>query len=85
MNCEYRIIIKIDVKKSKTLKYKGFALNYYLAEKVGFEPTVPYDITSFQDWLLKPLGHFSTSYYNSIAYFLILSILNFKFYYIYEK
>ena len=30
-----------------------------LAERVGFEPTVGYPITSFQDWLLKPLGHLS--------------------------
>ena len=27
-----------------------------LAERVGFEPTVGFPITSFQDWLLKPLG-----------------------------
>ena len=30
-----------------------------LAERVGFEPTVGCPITSFQDWLLKPLGHLS--------------------------
>ena len=30
-----------------------------MAEEVGFEPTVPFDSTSFQDWLLKPLGHSS--------------------------
>ena len=30
-----------------------------LAERVGFEPTVHCCITSFQDWLLKPLGHLS--------------------------
>ncbi len=29
------------------------------AEKVGFEPTVPFGITGFQDQLLKPLGHLS--------------------------
>ena len=29
------------------------------AERVGFEPTVPYGITGFQDQLLKPLGHLS--------------------------
>ena len=33
-------------------------------ERVGFEPTVPYGITSFQDWLLKPLGHLSLSKIN---------------------
>ena len=31
-----------------------------MAERVGFEPTVPFDITGFQDQLLKPLGHLST-------------------------
>ena len=31
----------------------------YMAERVGFEPTVPCDITGFQDRLLKPLGHLS--------------------------
>ena len=30
-----------------------------LAERVGFEPTVGCPITSFQDWLLKTLGHLS--------------------------
>ena len=30
-----------------------------MAEKVGFEPTVPFGITGFQDRLLKPLGHLS--------------------------
>ena len=32
---------------------------FSLAERVGFEPTVGFPITSFQDWLLKPLGHLS--------------------------
>ena len=40
-----------------------------LAERVGFEPTVHCCITSFQDWLLKPLGHLSVRnqlyYYNT--------------------
>ena len=30
-----------------------------LAERVGFEPTVPFGITGFQDQLHKPLGHLS--------------------------
>ena len=30
-----------------------------VAERVGFEPTVPFGITGFQDQLLKPLGHLS--------------------------
>ena len=34
-------------------------LNIMLAERVGFEPTVPLGITGFQDRLLKPLGHLS--------------------------
>ena len=33
--------------------------SFLLAERVGFEPTVGCPITSFQDWLLKPLGHLS--------------------------
>ena len=32
-----------------------------MAEKVGFEPTVPFSITGFQDRLLKPLGHLSVT------------------------
>ena len=31
-----------------------------LAESVRFELTVGFPITSFQDWLLKPLGQLST-------------------------
>ena len=31
-----------------------------LAEREGFEPPVPFDITGFQDQRLKPLGHLST-------------------------
>ena len=31
----------------------------FMAERVGFEPTVPFGITGFQDQLLKPLGHLS--------------------------
>ena len=33
--------------------------SHFLAERVGFEPTVPLSITGFQDQLLKPLGHLS--------------------------
>ena len=32
---------------------------FYVTERVGFEPTVPFGITGFQDQLLKPLGHLS--------------------------
>ena len=32
----------------------------FMAERVGFEPTVPFGITGFQDQLLKPLGHLSS-------------------------
>ena len=32
-----------------------------LAEREGFEPPVPFDITGFQDQRLKPLGHLSMS------------------------
>ncbi len=31
----------------------------FLAERVGFEPTAPFEVTGFQDQLLKPLGHLS--------------------------
>ena len=37
-----------------------FSTSMQLAEREGFEPPVPFDITSFQDWRLKPLGHLST-------------------------
>ena len=30
---------------------------YFLAEGAGFEPAAPYEVTGFQDQLLKPLGH----------------------------
>ena len=30
-----------------------------MAEREGFEPPVPFGITSFQDWRLQPLGHLS--------------------------
>ena len=46
------------VRRDKTpgfLKTRRFVV----AERVGFEPTVGCPITSFQDWLLKPLGHLS--------------------------
>ena len=39
-----------------------------LAERVGFEPTVRCRITSFQDWLLKPLGHLSIGIHDSILH-----------------
>ena len=32
---------------------------FLLAEREGFEPPVPFDITGFQDQLHKPLGHLS--------------------------
>ena len=38
-----------------------------MAERVGFEPTVPCEITGFQDQLLKPLGHLSMSDHLLIA------------------
>ena len=42
------------------LEYFSKHSNYFiLAERVGFEPTVPLSITGFQDQLLKPLGHLS--------------------------
>ena len=38
-----------------------------LAERIGFEPTVPFGITGFQDQLHKPLGHLSSSSFCIIA------------------
>ena len=45
-----------------------------MAERVGFEPTVPFGITGFQDQLLKPLGHLST-----LLIFLVLVFVCFCF------
>ena len=58
----------------KTLKhFEIFPVSFNLmAERVGFEPTVPFGITGFQDQLLKPLGHLSISCYISIASFFIV-------------
>ena len=39
--------------------YIGLQGSMKVAEREGFEPPVPFDITSFQDWRLKPLGHLS--------------------------
>ena len=36
-----------------------FSMPLHLAEREGFEPPVPFDITGFQDQRLKPLGHLS--------------------------
>ena len=44
---------------SLTKKCPRMGGTFLLAERVGFEPTVGCPITSFQDWLLKPLGHLS--------------------------
>ena len=46
---------------TKTGKTPSFFITkrFSVAERVGFEPTVGCPITSFQDWLLKPLGHLS--------------------------
>ncbi len=46
--------------KNKKTRQSSFKYcRFFLAESVGFEPTVPFGITSFQDWLLKPLGQLS--------------------------
>ena len=54
--------------------------NGMLAERVGFEPTVHCCITSFQDWLLKPLGHLSAriQLYYYTTYFLCCQALKRK-------
>ena len=41
------------------LEYFSWTKLKKMAERVGFEPTVPCGITGFQDQLLKPLGHLS--------------------------
>ena len=41
------------------LRPLGYFSIYNLAEREGFEPPVPFDITGFQDQRLKPLGHLS--------------------------
>ena len=46
----------ISLKKTYAL-YQSIGL--FLAESVRFELTVGRPITSFQDWLLKPLGQLS--------------------------
>ena len=43
----------------KKIQPTAHAMSCIVAERVGFEPTVGCPITSFQDWLLKPLGHLS--------------------------
>ncbi len=54
--------------KAKSKKYLVCVYNYdfritviqlFQTENVGFEPTVPFGITGFQDQLLKPLGQLS--------------------------
>ena len=39
-----------------------------LAERIGFEPTVPFDITGFQDQRLQPLGHLSLNQTSNCYY-----------------
>ncbi len=44
---------------NKLLSFFAAVKSPVKTEKVGFEPTVPFGITGFQDQLLKPLGHLS--------------------------
>ncbi len=44
---------------NKLLSFLAAVKSPVKTEKVGFEPTVPFGITGFQDQLLKPLGHLS--------------------------
>ena len=50
------------------LEYFSRLFFLLLAERVGFEPTVPFGITGFQDQLLKPLGHLSIMSSTSILF-----------------
>ena len=45
-----------------------FSMPDGLAEREGFEPPVPFDITGFQDQRLKPLGHLSPDENRKIHY-----------------
>ena len=45
---------------------------------MGFEPTVPFGITGFQDQLLKPLGHLSKTFVFMPASTADLFILSFS-------
>ena len=56
-----RIKINIEFRIFRT----PFSLKKKMAEKVGFEPTVPCGITGFQDQLHKPLGHLSIRNFNA--------------------
>ncbi len=42
--------------------------NIFLAEREGFEPPVPFDITGFQDQRLQPLGHLSLHNQRALLY-----------------
>ena len=65
------------------------SMYYSLAERVGFEPTVPSGITGFQDRLLKPLGHLSIGLHQTalLLYYKkqILSRENSKFFWTISK
>ncbi len=66
LSCQRRELLELfrgsyAVKSEKAPESLTISVLFNLAERVGFEPTVRCRITSFQDWLLKPLGHLSTS------------------------
>ena len=55
---------------------------FFMAERVGFEPTAPFGVTGFQDRLLKPLGHLSLlSAFELYHWLFILSSTFFIFYF----
>ena len=56
---QYIKLARSSKRNSKTGQLLTSCPVLLLAERVGFEPTVGCPITSFQDWLLKPLGHLS--------------------------
>ena len=45
-----------------------FSMPDGLAEREGFEPPVPFDITGFQDQRLQPLGHLSLNQTSNCYY-----------------
>ena len=48
--------------------YTNLVAQAKLAEREGFEPPVPFDITGFQDQRLKPLGHLSMRNQRKVFY-----------------
>lgn len=57
--CHYQRLLRCDRALTKGCKLSHYVVLACMAESVGFEPTVPFGITGFQDRPLKPLGQLS--------------------------